>query len=56
MHRRRRAEPLQLGTPYHWDNRYWYTGTFAWWGNTTYRRADVPGPTSDTGWSLKFFE
>ncbi|QQQ79413.1 glycoside hydrolase family 43 protein [Saccharothrix sp. 6-C] len=44
------------GTPYHWDNRYWYTGTFAWWGNTTYRRANVPGATSDTGWGLKFFE
>ncbi|MFE2752058.1 glycoside hydrolase family 43 protein [Actinosynnema sp. NPDC059335] len=44
------------GTPYHWDNRYWYTGTFVWWGNTTYRRANVPGPTADTGWSLKFFE
>ncbi|PSL52662.1 GH43 family beta-xylosidase [Saccharothrix carnea] len=44
------------GTPYHWDNRYWYTGSFVWWGNTTYRRANVPGPTSDTGWSLKFFE
>ncbi|GAA1302572.1 glycoside hydrolase family 43 protein [Saccharothrix xinjiangensis] len=44
------------GTPYHWDNRYWYTGTFVWWGNTTYRRANVPGATTDTGWSLKFFE
>ncbi|GAB2960744.1 glycoside hydrolase family 43 protein [Saccharothrix stipae] len=44
------------GTPYHWDNRYWYTGTFAWWGDTTYRRANVPGATADTGWSLKFFE
>lgn len=38
------------GTPYAWENRYWYTGTFA------YSRADVPGPTADTGWSLKFFE
>ncbi|WP_327170288.1 glycoside hydrolase family 43 protein [Streptomyces sp. NBC_01336] len=44
------------GTPYAWENRYWYTGTFAWWGNTTYSRANVPGPTTDTGWSLKFFE
>ncbi|MET7676820.1 glycoside hydrolase family 43 protein [Streptomyces seoulensis] len=44
------------GTPYSWDNRYWYTGSFAWWGDTTYRRANVPGPTSDTGWGLKFFE
>jgi GH43 family beta-xylosidase len=44
------------GTPYTWENRYWYTGTFCWWGNTTYRRADVPGPETDTGWGLKFFE
>jgi GH43 family beta-xylosidase len=44
------------GTPYSWDNRHWYTGSFAWWGNTTYRRANVPGPTTDTGWGLKFFE
>ncbi|MFD6027690.1 glycoside hydrolase family 43 protein [Streptomyces griseoluteus] len=44
------------GTPYSWDNRYWYTGSFAWWGDTTYRRANVPGPASDTGWGLKFFE
>jgi GH43 family beta-xylosidase len=44
------------GTPYAWENRYWYTGTFAWWGGTTYSRANVPGAPSDTGWSLKFFE
>ncbi|QDI67316.1 hydrolase [Streptomyces calvus] len=44
------------GTPYTWENRYWYTGTFCWWGNTTYNRANVPGPNTDTGWSLKFFE
>jgi GH43 family beta-xylosidase len=44
------------GMPYNWDNRYWHTGTFTWWGNVTYRRANVPGATSDTGWSLKFFE
>ncbi|MEU8257951.1 glycoside hydrolase family 43 protein [Micromonospora inaquosa] len=44
------------GTAYSWANRYWYTGTFCWWGNTTYRRANVPGPTADTGFSLKFFE
>ncbi|GAB3937382.1 glycoside hydrolase family 43 protein [Micromonospora vulcania] len=44
------------GTPYSWANRYWYTGTFCWWGNTTYRRANVPGPTTDTGFSIKFFE
>ena len=44
------------GTPYAWANRFWYTGTFAWWGNTTYSRANVPGATSDTGFALKFFE
>jgi GH43 family beta-xylosidase len=44
------------GTPYTWGNRFWYTGTFCWWGNTTYRRANVPGSNTDTGWSLKFFE
>ncbi|MEE1752819.1 glycoside hydrolase family 43 protein [Streptomyces sp. SP18CS02] len=44
------------GTPYSWANRSWYTGSFAWWGNTTYSRAGVPGPNTDTGWSLKFFE
>ncbi|MEV6494786.1 family 43 glycosylhydrolase, partial [Actinoplanes sp. NPDC051633] len=44
------------GTPYSWENRYWYTGSFCWWGNTTYRRANVPGATTDTGWGLKLFE
>ncbi len=44
------------GTPYTWDNRRWFAGSFAWWGNTTYRRANVPGNPTDTGWSLKFFE
>jgi GH43 family beta-xylosidase len=44
------------GTPYEWANRSWYTGTFCWWGSTTYRRAGVPGAATDTGWSLKFFE
>ncbi|MFK4121504.1 glycoside hydrolase family 43 protein [Streptomyces longwoodensis] len=44
------------GTPYAWENRYWYTGTFAWWGGTTYSRANVPGANTNTGWSLKFFE
>lgn len=44
------------GTPYAWENRYWYTGTFCWWGNTTYSRANVPGANTNTGWSLKFFE
>lgn len=44
------------GTPYTWGNRFWYTGTFAWWGNITYSRANVPGANTNTGWSLKFFE
>jgi GH43 family beta-xylosidase len=44
------------GTPYAWENRYWYTGTFVWWGNSTYTRANVPGATSTTGFGLKFFE
>lgn len=44
------------GTPYSWANRYWHTGTFCWWGNTTYHRANVPGPTADTGFSIKFLE
>ncbi|MET9499057.1 glycoside hydrolase family 43 protein [Streptomyces sp. NPDC006552] len=44
------------GTPYAWENRQWYRGSFAWWGNTTYRRANVPGAETNTGWSLKFFE
>jgi GH43 family beta-xylosidase len=44
------------GTPYTWANRFWYTGTFCWWGTTTYTRANVPGATTNTGYSLKFFE
>ncbi|SDF38955.1 Beta-xylosidase, GH43 family [Lentzea fradiae] len=44
------------GTQYSWAERYWYTGTFAWWGDTTYSRANSPGAPSDTGWGLKFFE
>jgi GH43 family beta-xylosidase len=44
------------GTPYSWDNRHWYTGSFTWWGNVTYQRANVPGATTNTGWGLKFFE
>ncbi|MGI5500712.1 glycoside hydrolase family 43 protein [Lentzea sp. CA-135723] len=44
------------GTPYQWSNRYWYTGTAVWWGSTTYRRGNSPGPATDTGFSLKFFE
>ncbi|MFF9690412.1 glycoside hydrolase family 43 protein [Streptomyces sp. NPDC014623] len=44
------------GTPYSWANRHWYTGTFSWWGDITYSRANVPGAGTSTGWSLKFFE
>jgi GH43 family beta-xylosidase len=44
------------GTPYSWANRYWYTGTAVWWGGVTYRRANVPGATTSTGFGLKFFE
>lgn len=44
------------GIPYSWANRHWYSGSFTWWGGTTYRRSNVPGATTDTGWSLKFFE
>jgi GH43 family beta-xylosidase len=35
-----------------WGDRYWYSGTFQWWGNITYPR----GSDSNTGWSLKFYE
>ncbi len=44
------------GTPYGWDKRVWYSGSFVWWGNTTYSRSCCGGPNSNTGWSLKFFE
>ncbi|WP_228004174.1 glycoside hydrolase family 43 protein [Amycolatopsis sp. YIM 10] len=44
------------GTPYEWANRHWYSGSFTWWGGINYTRANVPGPTTDHGWSLKFFE
>ncbi|MGW5620480.1 glycoside hydrolase family 43 protein [Streptomyces olivaceus] len=44
------------GTPYSWSNRVWYTGTAVWWGSTTYRRANVPGAETNTGFGLKFFE
>lgn len=35
-----------------WSGRYWYSGTFQWWGNITYTR----GSESNAGWSLKFYE
>lgn len=44
------------GTEYTWGNRRWYAGTFAWWGDITYSRANSPGEASNKGWSLKFFE
>jgi GH43 family beta-xylosidase len=36
-----------------WSNRFWYTGTFTWWGNSTYCRTRSD---CNTGWSLKFSE
>lgn len=48
------AVPKSLN--YTWGNRSWYSGTFMWWGNTAYTRGPGNGPTSNTGWSLKFFE
>jgi hypothetical protein len=39
--------------PMSWSNRYWYTGTFTWWENSTYCRS---GSDCNTGWSLKFLE
>ena len=44
------------GTAYTWSNRTWYSGSFMWWGNTTYSRSCCSGPNTNTGWSLKFFE
>jgi GH43 family beta-xylosidase len=44
------------GTPYSWDNRAWYTGSYVWWGQTTYSRANAPGDPSSQGFSFKFFE
>ncbi|KAK8079392.1 glycoside hydrolase family 43 protein [Apiospora hydei] len=44
------------GTPYSWDSRHWYTGSFVWWANTKYTRKDVPGDNENVGYSFKFFE
>ncbi|WP_433832431.1 hypothetical protein ACQP2E_16115 [Actinoplanes sp. CA-015351] len=30
---RQASSPDALATAYAWENRYWHTGTFAWWGN-----------------------
>ena len=37
------------GTPYSWDNRQWFIGSFVWWGNTTFSRNNVPGDKSTSG-------
>jgi GH43 family beta-xylosidase/glycerophosphoryl diester phosphodiesterase len=47
---------VDKGTPYSWDNRYWFAGSFTWWGNIAYTRGAGNGDTSNTGWSIKFFE
>ncbi|KAI6387952.1 hypothetical protein MCOR23_010912 [Pyricularia oryzae] len=47
---------VRKGTYYSWTNRDWFTGSFVWWGSTTYRRANVPGANEDTGFGFKFFE
>jgi GH43 family beta-xylosidase/glycerophosphoryl diester phosphodiesterase len=47
---------VDKGTPYSWANRYWFTGSFTWWGDTTYTRGAGNGDTANTGWGLKFFE
>ncbi|KAL8358961.1 hypothetical protein RB601_008165 [Gaeumannomyces tritici] len=45
------------GTPYSWDNRQWFTGSYVWWGpQIAYSRANVPGDNVNKGWSFKFFE
>lgn len=44
------------GTDYSWSAREWFAGTFVWWSLTTYSRANVPGDTSNQGYSFKFFE
>ena len=47
---------VEKGTPYSWGNRAIFSGSFVWWGNTTYSRKNVPGDTSNQGFSFKFFE
>lgn len=47
---------VRKGTFYSWVNRDWFTGSFVWWGQTTYRRANVPGDNEDTGFGFKYFE
>ncbi|KAF9870197.1 secreted hydrolase [Colletotrichum karsti] len=47
---------VEKGTEYNWGNRAWFTGSYVWWSNTAYTRQNVPGDTSNTGFSFKFFE
>lgn len=47
---------VEKGTPYSWGARGWFTGSFVWWSETTYRRANVPGDSTNKGYSFKFFE
>ncbi|GKT85692.1 putative alpha-N-arabinofuranosidase 2 [Colletotrichum tofieldiae] len=47
---------VEKGTPYSWEARSWFTGSFVWWSKTTYSRRNVPGDTSNVGYSFKFFE
>ncbi|POS78616.1 alpha-N-arabinofuranosidase 2 [Diaporthe helianthi] len=47
---------VEKGTPYSWEARGWFTGSFVWWSETTYSRANVPGDTTNKGFSFKFFE
>lgn len=44
------------GTPYSWENREVFAGTYVWWSKTTYSRKNVPGANTDEGYSFKFFE
>jgi len=47
---------VEKGTPYSWENRDWFTGSFVWWSKTTYSRKNVPGDETNEGYSFKFFE
>jgi GH43 family beta-xylosidase len=47
---------VQKGTEYSWANRAWFTGSYMWWSAITYSRSNVPGDTSNTGFSFKFYE
>ncbi|KAL3417769.1 secreted hydrolase [Phlyctema vagabunda] len=47
---------VEKGIEYNWENRSWFTGTFVWWSNTAYSRNNVPGDSTNVGYSFKFFE